>query len=59
MREMHIMQIVSIHDLKNTIEIKKKAAIEPEFATKNGYGRLLVTDIDYSPQKTEKWTRSS
>ena len=43
------MQIVPIKDLKNTTEIEKRCAEsnEPVFVTKNGYGRLVVMDIDY------------
>ncbi len=44
-----IMQIVPMRDLKNTVEIERKCAEEngPVFVTKNGYGRLVVMDIDY------------
>ena len=43
------MQIVPMRDLKNTVEIERKCASsgEPVFVTKNGYGRLVVMDIDY------------
>lgn len=43
------MQIVPMRDLKNTVEIERKCAEEngPVFVTKNGYGRLVVMDIDY------------
>lgn len=43
------MQIVPMRDLKNTVEIEKKCAEAqgPVFVTKNGYGRLVVMDIDY------------
>ena len=43
------MQIVPMRDLKNTVEIEKICAEsnEPVFVTKNGYGRLVVMDIDY------------
>lgn len=41
------MQIVPIRDLKDTVEIEKKCANGPVFVTKNGYGRLVVMDIDY------------
>ncbi|MEE3480516.1 MAG: type II toxin-antitoxin system Phd/YefM family antitoxin [Lachnospiraceae bacterium] len=41
------MQIVPIRDMKNTVEIEKKCANGPVFVTKNGYGRLVVMDIDY------------
>ena len=38
------MQIVPMRDLKNTVEIERKCA---DFVTKNGYGRLVVMDIEY------------
>ena len=43
------MQIVPMRDLKNTVEIERKCASsgEPVFVTKNGYGRLVVMDIEY------------
>ncbi|MBP3872299.1 MAG: type II toxin-antitoxin system Phd/YefM family antitoxin [Lachnospiraceae bacterium] len=43
------MQIVPMRDLKNTVEIERKCVEEngPVFVTKNGYGRLVVMDIDY------------
>ena len=43
------MQIVPMRDLKNTTEIERRCAEEngPVFVTKNGYGRLVVMDIDY------------
>lgn len=43
------MQIVPMRDLKNTVEIERLCAEEngPVFITKNGYGRLVVMDLDY------------
>ena len=43
------MQIVPMRDLKNTVEIERRCAEsnEPVFVTKNGYGRLVVMDIEY------------
>ena len=43
------MQIVPMRDLKNTVEIERLCADAngPVFVTKNGYGRLVVMDIDY------------
>lgn len=42
------MKILPIRDLKNTVEIEKQCAEEGlVFITKNGYGRLVVMDIDY------------
>ena len=49
------MQIIPIRDLKNTVEVERRCAEEngPVFITKNGYGRLVVMDIDYY-EKTGK-----
>lgn len=43
------MTIIPMRDLKNTVEIEKRCAEAggPVFITKNGYGRLVVMDIDY------------
>ena len=43
------MQIIPIRELKNTVEIERRCseANGPVFVTKNGYGRLVVMDIDY------------
>ena len=43
------MQIIPMRDLKNTAQIEKRCAManEPIYVTKNGYGRLVVMDIDY------------
>ena len=43
------MKIIPIRDLKNTVEIEKYCSEEqgPVFITKNGYGRLVVMDIEY------------
>ena len=35
------MQIIPMRELKNTVEIERRCA------EKNGYGRLVVMDIDY------------
>jgi len=42
------MQIVPMRDLKNTVEIERRCSEsgEPVFVTKNGYGRLVVMDIE-------------
>ena len=50
------MQIVPMRDLKNTVEIEKLCAEsnEPVFVTKNGYGRLVVMDIDYYERAMRK-----
>lgn len=43
------MQIIPMRELKNTVEIERRCAEEngPVFVTKNGYGCLVVMDIDY------------
>ena len=43
------MQIIPMRDLKNTVEIEKMCQMEngPIFVTKNGYGKLVVMNIDY------------
>lgn len=50
------MTIIPMRDLKNTVEIEKKCAETngPVFVTKNGYGRLVVMDIEYYEQVMRK-----
>ena len=50
------MQIVPMRDLKNTVEIERLCADQngPVFVTKNGYGRLVVMDIDYYERTMKK-----
>lgn len=50
------MVIIPIRDLKDTVEVEKKCAEAngPVFVTKNGYGRLVVMDIDYYEQTMRK-----
>ena len=50
------MQIIPIRDLKNTVEVERRCAEEngPVFVTKNGYGRLVVMDIDYYEKTMRK-----
>lgn len=50
------MQIIPMRDLKNTVEVERRCAEEngPVFVTKNGYGRLVVMDIDYYEKITRK-----
>ena len=47
------MQIIPMRDLKNTVEVEGLCAEEqgPIYVTKNGYGKLVVMDINYY-QKT-------
>jgi len=44
-----IMTIIPMRDLKDTVAIEKCCAEAggPVFVTKNGYGRLVVMDIEY------------
>ena len=50
------MQIISLRELKNTVEVERRCAEEkgPVFVTKNGYGRLVVMDIDYYERTMQK-----
>ena len=50
------MQIILMRDLKNTVEVERLCAEEngPVFVTKNGYGRLVVMDIDYYEKTMRK-----
>ncbi len=43
------MNIIPIKDLKNTVKIEElcRTSNEPVFVTKNGYGSLVVMDIDF------------
>lgn len=50
------MKIIPMRDLKNTAEIERLCAEEngPVFVTKNGYGRLVVMDIEYYEKTMRK-----
>lgn len=50
------MQIVPMRDLKDTVKIESLCASEngPVFVTKNGYGRLVVMDIEYYEKTMQK-----
>ena len=50
------MQIIPMRDLKNTVDVERRCAEEngPVFVTKNGYGRLVVMDIDYYEKTMRK-----
>ncbi|WP_330363902.1 prevent-host-death protein [Butyrivibrio sp. MC2013] len=45
-----------MRDLKNTVEIERRCteSNEPVFVTKNGYGKLVVMDIDYYERTMRK-----
>ena len=50
------MQIIPMRDLKNTVEVERLCAEEngPVFVTKNGYGRLVIMDIEYYEKTMRK-----
>ena len=50
------MQIIPMRDLKNTVEVERLCAEEngPVYVTKNGYGRLVVMDIEYYERTMRK-----
>jgi len=50
------MQIIPMRDLKNTVEVERRCAEEngPVYVTKNGYGRLVVMDIEYYERTMHK-----
>ncbi len=45
-----------MRDLKNTVEVERQCKEEqgPIFVTKNGYGRLVVMDIEYYESTIQK-----
>ena len=50
------MKIIPMRDLKNTVEVERQCKEEqgPIFVTKNGYGRLVVMDIEYDESTIQK-----
>ena len=50
------MKIIPMRDLKNTVEVEKPCVKEqgPVYVTKNGYGRLVVMDIEYYEKTMQK-----
>lgn len=49
------MKIIPIRDLKDTVKVEQLCSENGEvFVTKNGYGRLVVMDIDYWSQRNEE-----
>lgn len=56
MERVDFMQIIPMRDLKNTVEVERRCAEEngPIFVTKNGYGGLVVMDIDYYEKTMRK-----
>ena len=54
------MKIIPMRDLKNTVKVERLCAEEngPVFVTKNGYGKLVVMDIDYYEKTMSKMDES-
>lgn len=50
------MQIIPMRALKDTVAIERRCSEEngPVFVTKNGYGRLVVMDIEYYERTIRK-----
>ena len=50
------MQIIPIRALKDTVDIERRCSEEngPVFVTKNGYGCLVVMDIEYYEKTLRK-----
>ena len=50
------MTIIPMRDLKDTVELDRRCMEEngPVFVTKNGYGKLVVMDIEYYEQTMRK-----
>ena len=50
------MKIIPMRDLKNTVEVEKHCIKEQGsvYVTKNGYGRLVVIDIEYYEKTMQK-----
>ena len=50
------MQIIPMRDLKDTVKIESLCSQEngPVFVTKNGYGRLVVMDIEFFERTMNK-----
>ena len=50
------MSIIPMRDLKITVEVERRCAEENGlvYVTKNGYGRLVVMDIEYYERTMQK-----
>ena len=50
------MTIIPMRDLKDTVAVERHCAESngPVFVTKNGYGKLVVMDIEYYEQTMRK-----
>lgn len=55
-KEVTSVQIIPMRELKNTVEVERRCAEEngPVYVTKNGYGRLVVMDIEYYERTMQK-----
>ena len=55
------MKIIPMRDLKNTVKVERLCAEEngPVFVTKNGYGRLVVMDLDYYEKTMRKMNEAT
>ena len=53
------MQIIPMRDLKNTVEIEKKCQNGPVFVTKNGYGKLVVMNLDFVNEGIADFTKGN
>ena len=55
------MKIIPMRDLKNTVEVERLCAEEngPVFVTKNGYGSLVVMDLDYYEKTMRKMNEAT
>lgn len=50
------MQIIPMRDLKDTVKVERLCNDNGEvFVTKNGYGRLVVMDIDYWVKRNKEF----
>ena len=49
------MSIIPMRDLKNTVEVERRCAEEngPAYVTTNGYGRLVVMDMEKYERTTQ------
>jgi prevent-host-death family protein len=43
-----------MRDLRDTVQIEKKCQNGPVFVTKNGYGKLVVMNMEYYESKIAK-----
>lgn len=56
MKGVDIMKIIPMRDLKDTVKVERCCVEEngPVYITKNGYGRLVVMDIEYYERTMKK-----